>query len=500
MSQVDMNMLMNDFMKFFRSRPWEPDPVKWKFAEKVTIQQNSPYLQASVMSYEEAKINAERSKSPGYPWNKYYKTKGEVYDDPIADAMIRDTIDHIMETGDMKIRTFHQSSPKTEVRPMEKLVGDNPKVRVFMCCDILLYTVGIMLYRNQNDQFLKAWSTTNYSAVGCSLQYGLWHKLFAILTSGLPLEEALKIVFYCYDISAMEATLRSAVFDVIYRMRNSFLIIPPDKQYQYQNLINWYFTCLLYSYVIDPKGFLIMMFGGNPSGILNTLNDNGIALQLYANYSVALHHDTYEELVQFLKKVRAKMLGDDSIFAEHKYIQFFPGDVQPLGVDAKLECAPGPITKAKFVNCSWRLSPKYGIMVPWANTEKMLANVFYNRKRNSWRLTYVKLQAIRFFTQIDPELDYQVRVYLKHIETYHMEDMRNEDIDEIITYDATLGQIKTQEELEFLMYGIQPESVNVKESTFIPFQFYHHIGEIWLDFKLCKCYTCRVDKILKSYM
>lgn len=466
MSQVDMKMLMNDFMKFFRSRPWDPDPLKWKFAEKLTTHQNAPFLQAPVMTYDEAITHAERSKSPGYPWNKYFKTKGEVYDNPLANSLIRSTIEHIMETGDMNIRTFHQSSPKTEVRPLEKLVGDNPKVRVFMCCDILLYTVGIMLYKNQNDNFLKAWNTTNYSAVGCSLQYGLWHKLYSILTSGKPLEEALKLIFYSFDIKAMEATLRSAVFDVIYRMRNSFLIIPPDKKYQYENLINWYFTCLLYAYVIDPKGFLIMMFGGNPSGILNTLNDNGIALQLYANYSTAIHHDTYEALLQFSKQIRAKMLGDDSIFQDHAYVKYFPTDVQSLGVEAELECPPGKITEQKFVNCSWIYSMKYGIMVPRANIEKMLANVFYNRKRNSWRLTYVKLQAIRFFTQVEPELDYQIRVYLQYIEKNHMKDMQEEKIDEIITYDATLGQIKTQEELEFLMYGIQPESAQILQKDY----------------------------------
>lgn len=461
MSQIDMQMLMNDFRKFYRSRPWDPDPIKWKWAQKLTIQQNAPFLHASVMSYDEAVKSAERSKSPGYPWNKHFKTKGEVYDDPFANQILRDTITHIMRTGDMKVRTFHQGSPKDEVRPLEKLMGDNPKVRVFMCCDILLYTVGIMLYRNQNDQFLKAWQTNNYSAVGSSLQYGLWDKIFRILTTGLTFEDALKEIFHSYDISAMEATLRSAVFEAIYKMRHSFLLIPPDLQLEYQNLINWYFTCLLYAYVIDPYGFLIMMFGGNPSGILNTLNDNGIALQLYKNYSLACNCQTYEELVEYAKTVFAKMLGDDSIIRNHKFITCFAEDIKPLGVDAKLECPPGTIITQKLANCSWRFSPKYGIMVPWANTEKMLANVFYNRKRNSWRLTYVKLQAIRFFTQVDPVLDYQVRVYIKFIEDNYSDHLRNEKVDEILTYDATIGQIKTQEELEFLMYGYRPESENI---------------------------------------
>lgn len=458
LSQVDLPMLMNDFMKFVKNRPWEPDKHAWINAVRLTTEQNAPYLKGRVLSYSEAKARAERSKSPGAFWNKYFKSKGEVYDDPFGDRIVETTIREIMN-GNLNINTWHQSSPKIEVRPLEKLTGENPKVRVFMCCDIIFYTVGIMLYGDQNDHFLEAWDTRNYSAVGVSLQYGCWNKLFRCMTEDLSLEEALKEIFHSFDISGMEATLLSEVFDAIYIMRNANLLVPPKYARYYLNLQIWYLKVLFYAYVIDPHGFLILMFGGNPSGGFNTLTDNGFAQMLYTNYSLAIHERNYDELRIFASKFMwVKMVGDDSLFRDHKYISFYCQDLLSLGVVINYETTPGNILTQKLCNCGFIYAPRYGMVVPGANIDKMLANVFYNMKRNSWRLAYVKLQALLFFTQVFPELHYQIQIMIKYVEDYHLKDMEKEPLDEILTLNATLQQAKTTEQLKFLMFGLNGES------------------------------------------
>jgi hypothetical protein len=242
-------------------------------------------------------------------------------------------------------------------------------------------------------------------------------------------------------------------------MRNDSLLIPPQCKKYYENLKKWYLKVLLYAYVIDPYGFLIMMFAGNPSGGFNTLTDNGFAQMVYANYATATHISDYTQLKDFVTRyVRVKMVGDDSLFRDHKYISSYCLDVAPLGVKIIYETTPGTILTQKLCNCGFLISVKYGMLIPSANMDKMLANVFYNMKRNSWRLAYVKLQALLFFTQVNPVLHYQVQVMIKYVEDHHMKDMESEKMDDILTLNATLRQAKSSEELAFLMFGLNAES------------------------------------------
>lgn len=459
LAQIDRKMLMNDFVKFVKDRNWNPLPLAWEWGCRLTHEQCAPYLKGKVLSYTEAKQRAERGKAPGYPFDRLYKTKGEVYDDPFCDKVLWTIIRFLMTQPDAVVRVYHKTSPKVEIRPLSKLTGPTPKQRVFMCCDTLFYTVGIMLYGDQNDSFLKAWSTSNYSAVGVSLQYGNWHKLYQLLTGGLPFEEAIKLLFHSWDISAMEATIRIPIFIEIYKMRFANLLIPPRLKFYYTNLHNWFLSVLFYAFVIDPEGWLIIMFGGNPSGGFNTLTDNGFAQMYYKNYSICKRQPNYESSRIYASTVRIKMVGDDCIEQDHQYAGFYVTDAADLGVTITLECDPGPITKTKFINMKWVLDVRYGMMVPGANLDKMLANVFCYRKRDSWRLTYVKLQAIKFFTQINPEIDYQVQYYIKYIEDKHMQDMQQEKIDDILTLKATLSQNLTPDQLQFMMYGLTPETL-----------------------------------------
>lgn len=452
-SQMDREMLCNDFKKFQKVRYWNTDPIKWSWVCRKMHQDYSPYLRTTPLTFEQAVQAAEKQTSPGYPWNLYFKTKGEVLADDSAYLFIRNTISRIMQ-GDFDFALWNQTSPKLhEIRPKKKFLGDNPKVRTFMCCDIIFYLIGIMLYKNQNDALLAAAYTTKWSAVGIKEEYGGWDYLAQTLKG-----EEKDPDFHCFDVEAMEASIQVPLFSSIYELRNSNLIIPPKHRTPWTNLQKFYLRCLHFPYVIDPLGILIMMWGGNISGQLNTLNDNTLGLEFPMKYCTALHFSTYEEFSNYWDTLRGKLMGDDSIIRHHRLLHSLILDMAVMGFIMKYESPVGKITKSTFLNRSWSYSLSHGMYVSKPNFAKMLANVYFNKKLNSWRLTYVKLQALRIKFYAFPEKYAVIMKYVMHVEQYHMKDMEKEiQIDPILTMKAAMAANLSNEQIEFMIYGIRAE-------------------------------------------
>lgn len=454
-SQMDIEMLQNDFSKFRKVRFWNPDATKWSWACRKMHSDYSRFLRTTPMSFEEAVDAAEKNTSPGYPWNLYFKTKGDVLADDDCYLFIRTAINSIME-GDFSFALWNQTSPKLhEMRPRTKLIGPTPKVRTFMCCDIIFYLIGIMLYKNQNDSLLDAAFTTNWSAVGIKEEYGGWHLLSQILCG-----DQTDPNFHAFDVEAMEASVSIPVFGSIYEMRNSFFIYPNGEFSRWRNLQQFYLRSLQFPYVIDPLGILLMMFGGNISGQLNTLNDNGFALEFWLKYSAAMHCNTYEEFSSFWNSIRGKLMGDDSIIREHKLIHFVIPDLSTLGVTIKYECEPSKLTKSTFLNRGWSYNPTKAMYISRPNFQKLLANLYFNKKLNSWRLVYVKLQGLRI--KFYPFHNYReiINFYIAHIEKHHYIDMEKETfMDPILTWQATLSTNLPDSQIEFMIYGLRAESI-----------------------------------------
>lgn len=454
-SQMDGEMLQNDFIKFQKVRYWNPDPVKWSWACRKMYSDYSPFMRTTPLTFEQAVQAAEKQTSPGYPWNLYFKTKGDVLADDTCYLFIRQIILNIM-SGDFSITLWNQTSPKLhEIRPKSKFLGPTPKVRTFMCCDIIFYLIGIMLYKNQNDSILRAAYTNLWSGVGLREEYGGWDHLATILRGDQDNPN-----FHCFDVKAMEASLQIPIIASIYELRNSCMIIIPNHRTPWTNLQLFYLRCLQFPYVISPYGILIMMLGGNISGQLNTLNDNGFGYEFGMKYCTALHFNTYEEFCTYWDALRAKLMGDDSIIREHKLLPFLMPDMLTIGFELTLESVPGPLTKSTFLNRSWAYSVSHGMFVSRPNFKKMLANVYFNKKSNSWRLTYVKLQALRVKFYPFPKQSSIIMSYINYVETHHMRDMERETfMDAVITIKATLSTNLPNDQIEFMIYGMQAEHV-----------------------------------------
>lgn len=452
-SQMDSEMLQNDFKKFQKYRYWNPDPIKWSWACRKMHSDYSPYMRTTPLTFEQAVQAAEKQTSPGYPWNLFFKTKGEVLEHDLSYLFIRQTISSIM-SGDFSFALWNQTSPKLhEIRPKKKFLGPTPKVRVFMCCDIIFYLIGIMLYKNQNDSMLQAAYTNLWSAVGIKEEYGGWD----LLARSLKGDEN-NPNFHCFDVEAMEASLQVPIMGSIYELRHSNLIIPPKHRTPWHNLQLFYLRGVQFPYVINPVGILVMMFGGNISGQLNTLNDNTLGLEFGMKYSTALHFNTYDEFTEYWDKLRAKLMGDDSIIREHPLLDHLIYDMSTIGFIMKYESEPAKITKSTFLNRSWAFDLSRGMYVSRPNFAKMLANVYFNKKGNSWRLTYVKLQALRVKFYPFPEQHHVVMKYIQYVEKHHMKHMELEtNMDPIITMKAAMSTNLPNDQIEFMIYGMRAE-------------------------------------------
>jgi len=257
----------------------------------------------------------------------------------------------------------------------------------------------------------------------------------------------------------MEASLQIPVLEAIYAMRKNGLLIPPSQQTTYNNLHAFYLEKISYPHVIDPLGMLLMIFGINPSGQFNTLNDNGFATMLTKFYSLAKQSTTHDQFLHRARALAMKVMGDDSIIRDHPLITHYPVDSLDLGFLLTIEAAKSTILKASFLSNGWTLVTKYGILIPRGNFDKLIASVYYNMPKHSWRLVYVKLHSLRTLTYAYPEIDYRVKSYIAYINQHHYQDMIEETfMDSVISFNSVISQSKTDTELEFLILGITPET------------------------------------------
>lgn len=459
-SVFSRKMLNNDFKKNIEVYPWYPDEQALDRAAEAVKLILSPHFHGSFRSFQEVKPKMTKSTSPGYPYNKKYKSKGLFMEDPDDSRWLEEAINEILLTGKLHkvwlckgtsyliTHVYWQSSPKGEIRPVDKLLHPDPekrKTRTFMCGCILSWFLGAMLYGDQNDAFLEMHRTTDWSAVGMTPFYGGWDRMARLILGPNSNEES-KI--HCLDAAHMEA-FRDNIQTRIYGIRNSMIVA---QDVQIRNGMVWYGSNIIYKYYIDPDGDLLLVMGNNPSGGFNTLVDNTIALILAFLYCIALKCSTTMEVLEKYHTIRCKLIGDDSIFAETEHFVDLIPHARHLGFDLKYEVPVCKLSEAKFLNAGFSFQSGFWFMAP--NFEKIRASVFYLFKSNSWRLAYVKVCAYRKlcfpFLRQREEAD----IMLRFIRIRHDLDMRREhSMDDKITYLGALANYMPDHDNLFLLTG-----------------------------------------------
>jgi len=442
-------LLENDFRKFRLSYNYYPDLQALTRAKAAFDILNLADFSSEMISFDAACDSMELSASPGFPWNKAYKTKRDCLLNErdqlrlIVQQIIDGTFTHYVFQGVTYNHFYWLTSPKSEIRPLEKLVNDEKskrKCRTFMCSDIVTHIIGFMLYRNQNDNLLsRAEDKFSWSAVGLNPWYGGWDRMSrGLLRRG-------DVEFRCLDASHMEASLGDAIQTEIYEARNSQLHAP-------ERLKDWFFLQLTQSLIIDLDGFVCQKFGKNPSGCYNTLTDNTLALQKVFLYELALNTENVDEILEAYYSIPIKMMGDDSITALDPRLATIRDTCLDLGFKLSLERPDGPLKEATFLNSSFYFNELRRKWVPCPNFDKIRANVFYNFKNRSWRLTFVKICSLRklgyAFDDVREECDYYLQWIMKNKER----EMMHEKCEELTFY-AALSSLMPNHENDFLVYG-----------------------------------------------
>lgn len=445
--------LLNDFAKYRKSYNWCPEPKAWRIARDVFETEFALRLLSRPLTFEEAISRIELSASPGFPWNKKYATKRLAIEGEldlirsIVQGVFRDGHVDYMFMGERYTNVFWLTSPKSEIRPIDKFTNADltkRKTRTFMCGDLICHIVGFMLYKDQNDKILDLALSDNWSAVGLSPWYGGWDAMVRILLRNSKCGSLQK--FHCYDASHMEASVSDGIQAAVYEVRNSCL------SQEYVRAKEWFYLNITNSLIIDVDGFVVMKNGKNPSGSFNTLTDNTFALMLVFLYTIARELNDYGQVYAAFHRIACKMLGDDSIFEDCPELINLEKYANEIGFDLQPEAEAGPLVTCSFLSSKFVFDEQYCKWIQQANFDKVIANVYFNFKARSWRLAFVKLCAIRqiFFAHRDKRA--QVDFLLKYIIENHDSDMKNENCKEL-SYEQARSQLMSDKNNAFLLFG-----------------------------------------------
>jgi hypothetical protein len=159
-----------------------------------------------------------------------------------------------------------------------------------------------------------------------------------------------------------------------------------------------------------------------------------------------------------------RAMGDDSIIADHDWVDWTRDVARHLGFDIKLECPVGLLADSSFLNAGFHRSALVWYMRP--NFDKLRASILFNWKSRSWRLTYVKVCAYRMlvfpFERYRAEADAMLDYILRH----HDEDMRHEmSMDSKITYFSALAARMSDRDNLWLVSGLEGRAGGSRESS-----------------------------------
>lgn len=420
----NQQMLDNDFQKMFKYIPFYPNITVLKLTEVVFTHFKHQLLGGvskmfNVLEFSQCLQKMPKDSSPGFYYKRAFNctTRNEV----LSDEVLRQDLEQKFE--DVKKGVFFPSvwevSPKVEIRAAEKLYGSDCKMRTFMSCDMLMYIVSVSLFSEQNDHF-HMMHDAGWCRVGFTQFYGGWHHRISRYMNAEH-----KGIVVCTDLKHQEISVFRYFQQLFIKIRSAHL----NQNEATQNLLNYYTSFLINGPVADMHGKIYVKEGMNPSGGFNTLDDNSwhnefLFLYTYISY---LHknnmqpHEIINKANNFIRNHPGDIVGDDSRMADHPAWDNLTACAAELGTILTFEDGERRknILQSKFLNTSTIYDPQYGMYFPEPNVDKLFAGLYYYRKKNSWRLTLIRLYAMRmlfwpvkkYFNEVNQIIDY---IRIKH--------------------------------------------------------------------------------------
>jgi len=300
LTKPNTNAFYKNLAKYQKHSPIDYDTNAKDFAIMCMHHQFHGYLKNSGLeSCEDSVARLDLSKSPSFPLNEEYPTKGDLIKHLDLVQMCKEQFKtRLLNPGAVWITG---TALKEEVRPMVKLILD--KIRLFAPSSADFTVLTSMLCGKFNDNFT-ACHTVTASAVGINPFYRGWHRLRSKLSKFNNCFEG--------DYSDFDSSLSSMLLFEVLKFR---LFCFPKEELTEDNVLRMYtlYSNLVYSHMLLCDGTIVRKHQGNPSGSANTVVDNTLINYISLAYCwFRLAPDGRRTYNDFNSNVVCTLYGDDN--------------------------------------------------------------------------------------------------------------------------------------------------------------------------------------------
>jgi len=272
-----------------------------------TAQHFAPYMGgARIRTAEEVIPELDKTTSSGFPFNLHYGKKSDLLKEcPEIVAWVKHDFD--VNMLDENYCFCWTNALKEEVRPTVKTLQN--KIRTFTAGAFDGTVNGNRLFADMNEKMNDSHLQTA-SGVGMSPLKGNWDRLYRklnIFTNGYALDE-----------SEYDSSLRSYMMWGCAKLRFDMLE-KSEQTPENRQRIRVYYRNLVNSLIITPEGVLVMKLGGNPSGSVNTINDNTLILYCLLAYAWIMNAPGEPSYLEFEANTSKILVGDDNTWTVSDY-------------------------------------------------------------------------------------------------------------------------------------------------------------------------------------
>lgn len=315
-----------------------------------------------VLSFDEAVDRMELRTSAGWPWSYVCRTKEEALAFEWAEVR---RISDLMVEGKWNETLLHTATLKDELLPKEKVIGSQPRTRVFMNVSLAYVITGCRLFWEQNDLLHKA-LFSHPSTIGLELPGRDFAYLFSKMASHDPL--------HCWDRDAknFEFGMDASVIMAVRDFRRSHLDGSGKAVINYYNDI--------YCGYVSINGVVVGIIS-NKSGHYLTADDNSMINACYMLRAYLLLNPTHT-VQDFIRNVLDWANGDDgmtSVKAEN--CKLHPADAARVLAENRMWIESSSTDYIPFSECIYlshkiyfRHSDFYGVdvVVAGGNRQKLI--------------------------------------------------------------------------------------------------------------------------------
>jgi hypothetical protein len=409
--------------KYDREQPEGMDEKAWSLSGEWTKDEFQCMNGSKVLPLQTCLDDCNKSSSCGYPWNRRWHSKQEMFDDDIIESICNSYWDNIakFDVSEHMVPIFN-SSQKVELRDVDKLREN--KLRTFTAAPVE-HSINLNRFcLEQNNKFYDSHNKT-WSFVGCTKYLGEWDALYRRLGRfGDPRhKEFIKNAFEL-DESAFDCSLfRKAMYgqrDIRWSM------LDPDERTpeNWQRFVALY-DAMVESVIILETGEVIRKSTGNPSGSANTIVDNTMILfrlLCYAWIVLCRKQGRPTTYLDMKREVEAVLNGDDNTFTcSDAVVDWFNATSvseiwSGLGIKTTSPCyKPQHLSKVHFLSQGFKWDDNIKKFLPEPDTEKVLSSLMWGSEIDDIRWHLLRAHALRCDSYGNQELRVIIQRYINFV-------------------------------------------------------------------------------------